>query len=119
MRNLRNKVNLIGYLGMDPKVTELAGDRKMVKFTLATNDIYRNAQGEKVVDTQWHNIITWGNNAAFAGKYLKKGMEVAVEGRLTHREYEDKKGEKRFFTEVVVDNILILHGNRQQTTAEA
>ncbi len=119
MRNLRNKVNLIGHLGVDPKVTDMPGGRKMAKFTLATNDIYRNAQGEKVVDTQWHNIVTWGNNAAFAEKYLKKGMEVTVEGRLTHREYEDKKGEKRYFTEVVVDNILILRGNRQQTAVEA
>ena len=119
MRNLRNKVSLIGHLGVDPKVTELPNGRKKVQFTLATNDFYRNAKGEKVVDTQWHNIVTWGSNAEFAGKYLKKGMEVTVEGRLTYREYEDKKGEKRYFTEVVVDNILILRGNRQEAAVEA
>ncbi len=119
MNNLRNRVNLIGNLGIDPKVTELDGGRKKARFTMATNDVYRNAQGEKVVDTQWHNIVAWGNNAVFAEKYLQKGMEVTVEGRLTYREYEDKKGERRFITEVVVDRMLILKGNKQQTAVEA
>ena len=119
MNNLRNRVNLIGNLGIDPKVTELDGGRKRVRFTLATNDFYRNTDGEKVVDTQWHNIVAWGNNAVFAEKYLKKGMEVTVEGRLTYREYEDKKGERRFMTEVVVDRMLILKGNREKTAVEA
>ncbi len=119
MKTLRNKVSLIGNLGMDPKVTELDGGRKRVRFTLATNDTYRNGKGEKIVDTQWHNIVAWGNNAVFAEKYLQKGMEVTLDGRLTYRDYEDKNGEKRYITEVIVDNILILHGNRQQTAVEA
>ena len=118
MKTLRNKVSLVGNLGMDPKVTELEGGRKRVRFTLATNDTYRNAQGEKIVDTQWHNIVAWSNNAVFAEKYLKKGMEVMVDGRLTYRNYEEK-GEKRYITEVVTDSILILKGNRQQTAVEA
>ncbi|NOS57550.1 MAG: single-stranded DNA-binding protein, partial [Cyclobacteriaceae bacterium] len=84
------------------------GEKKKAAFTLATNDSYKNAKGEKVEDTQWHNIVIWGKLAGVAEKYLKKGAEVCVEGKLTHREYEAASGEKRFITEVNVNDLLLL-----------
>lgn len=111
MTSLKNKVQLIGYLGMDPEVRDLQDGKKVARFSLATSENYRNGGGEKVTDTQWHNIIAWGNNAKFAEQYLKKGQEVAVEGRLSHRTYNDKDGMKRYFTEVVVSQIQMLRSN--------
>jgi single-strand DNA-binding protein len=108
MKNLRNKVQLIGHLGGNPEVKNLEGGKTLAKFSVATNDTYKNAKGEKVEDTQWHNVITWGKTAEIAEKYLKKGSEVAVEGKLTSRSYEDKEGQKKYITEVVVNEILML-----------
>jgi single-strand DNA-binding protein len=108
MNNLRNSVRLIGNLGMDPEVKDLANDKKLAKFSLATTESYKNDNGEKVSDTQWHNLIAWGNQAAVAEKYLKKGSEVAIEGKLTSRSYSDKDGVKKYVTEIVVHEILML-----------
>jgi len=108
MKTLKNSVNLIGNLGMDPEVREIGNGRKLAKFSMATSESYRNSNGEKVTDTQWHNLIAWGSQAVFAEKYLKKGQSVAVEGKLVHRTYEDKAGNKRFITEVVVNEMQIL-----------
>lgn len=108
MNALKNKVQLIGNLGMSPEVKELNGGKKLVKFSIATNETYRNAAGERVKETQWHNVITWGKTAEFADKYLEKGFEVAVEGKLLNRSYTDKEGNKRYSSEVEVNEILIL-----------
>lgn len=104
MRNLKNKVQLIGNLGMDPEIKKLENGSSLAKFSLATSDSYKNKNGEKVEETQWHNIVAWGPKAQFAEKYLKKGQQVAVEGKLTHRTYEDQEGKKQYFTEVVVSD---------------
>ncbi len=109
MKSLRNSVHLIGNLGMDPKVIEANG-KKLAKFSLATSDTYKNQNGEKVTETQWHNLIIWGKLADVAGKYLKKGNQIAVEGKLTNREYEDKEGHRKFFTEIVVNDMVMLGG---------
>ena len=114
MNNLKNRVNLIGNLGMDPQVREIGNGRKVARFTIATSETYRNSKGDKVTETQWHNIVAWGSQATFAERYLEKGQQVAVEGKLTHREYKDTKGEKRYITEVVVNEILILKYRDQQ-----
>ena len=119
MNNLRNRVNLIGNIGIDPQVREVQGGKKMARFTLATKDTYRNNDGEKVTETQWHNIITWGAKAVFAEKYLRAGQEVAIEGKLNHREYTDEKGDRRFYTEVVANDMLILRSReRRPETAD-
>ena len=117
MNNLKNRVNLIGNLGMNPQVREIGNGRKVARFTLATSESYRNSKGDKVTETQWHNIVAWGNQASFAERYMEKGQQVAVEGKLTHREYKDGKGEKRYITEVVVNEILILKYRDQQQSA--
>jgi len=108
MSTLRNKVQLIGNLGNSPEIITLDSGKKLAKFSIATNESYKNSQGEKVTDTQWHNIIAWNKTADIIEKYLEKGSEVAVEGKLTSRSYETKEGEKRYVTEVVVNELLML-----------
>lgn len=108
MNNLRNRVQLIGNLGMDPEMKKLDSGRMLAKLSLATSDSYKNSEGEKVTDTQWHNLVAWGKTAEIAEKYLKKGNRVAVEGKLVSRSYEDKEGIKRYITEVVVSEFLML-----------
>lgn len=108
MNTLRNKVQLIGNLGNDPEIISLENGKKIAKFSIATNDTYRNAQGEKVVDTQWHNVVAWNKTAEIIEKYVEKGKEIAVEGRLTNRSYETKEGEKRYITEIVCNELLLL-----------
>ncbi|MBT8305163.1 MAG: single-stranded DNA-binding protein [Bacteroidia bacterium] len=110
MNALKNKVQLIGNLGKDPEIINLESGKTLAKFTVATNENYKNAQGEKVTDTQWHNVIAWGKTAEIVEKYLTKGKEVAVEGKLTSRSYETKEGDKRYITEVVCNELLMLGG---------
>lgn len=107
MNNVKNSVRLIGHLGQDPELKE-TGKNKLVKFSLATNDTYKNEAGEKVEETQWHNLIAWGKQAEVAKQYLKKGSEIAIEGKLTTRTYDDKDGIKRYFTEIVVRDFSFL-----------
>jgi single-strand DNA-binding protein len=108
MNTLRNKVQLIGNLGQEPEIVNLEPGKKLAKFSLATNETYKNAKGEKVVDTQWHNIVAWGKTADIIEKYVSKGKEIAIEGKLTSRSYEAKDGNKRYVTEVVCSELLML-----------
>ena len=108
MSTLRNKVQLIGNAGNDPEIITTESGKKLAKLTIATNEHYKNDKGEKITDTQWHNVVAWGNTAEIFEKYITKGKEVAVEGKLTHRSYDDKNGDKRYFTEVVVGEILLI-----------
>ncbi len=108
MYALKNKVQLIGNLGNNPEVKTLDGGKKIAKFSVATNETYRNAKGEKVVETQWHNLIAWGKVAEIAEKFLQKGSEVALEGKLISRSYIDKDGNKKYVTEVQVNELLLL-----------
>ncbi len=108
MNTLRNKVQLIGNLGNDPEIINLESGKTLAKFSIATNESYKNAQGEKVTDTQWHNIVAWGKTAEIIEKFVTKGKEVAIEGKLTTRTWEDKDGMKRYTTEVVCNELLML-----------
>ena len=108
MNTLRNRVQLIGHLGMNPELKTLESGRKLAKFSLATNDSYTNSNGEKVEETEWHNIIAWNKTAELAESFLEKGKEVAIEGKLTTRSWDDDKGQKRYITEVVCNEILFL-----------
>ena len=112
MSTLRNKVQLIGNIGNTPEIITLDNGKKLAKFSLATNETYKNASGEKVTNTDWHNIVAWNNTAEIIEKYLEKGREVAIEGKLTSRSYDDKDGNKRHITEVVVSELLML-GHKQ------
>jgi single-strand DNA-binding protein len=108
MSAIKNKVQLIGNLGNDPEIINLESGKRLAKFTIATNESYKNNKGEKVTDTQWHNVIAWGKTAEIIEKYVTKGKEVAIEGKLTSRSYETKDGEKRYITEVVCNELLML-----------
>ena len=108
MSTLRNKVQLIGNVGNEPEITNLESGKKVAKFSIATNESYKDSNGEKVTNTQWHNIVAWGKIAEIVEKYVGKGKEVALEGKLTSHSYETKEGEKRYVTEVVIDEILLL-----------
>lgn len=108
MSNLRNKVQLIGNLGNAPEMVNFESGKKLARFSIAINEKYTNAQGEKVEDTQWINIVAWGKTAEIAEKFLAKGKEIAVSGKLNNRSYETPNGEKRYITEVVANEILLL-----------
>lgn len=108
MYALKNKVQLIGNLGSNPEIKTTEGGKKLARFSIATNEVYRNAKGDKVTETQWHNLIAWGKVAEIAEKYLSKGSEVAIEGKLVNRNYNDKDGNKKYVTEIQVNEVLML-----------
>jgi single-strand DNA-binding protein len=108
MANLRNRVQLIGNLGIDPEIVKFENGRKLTRFSLATTDVYYDNNGEKKEDTQWHNVVGWGNLAEISEKYLKKGSGIAVDGKIVYRSYENKDGQKRYTTEIVMDELFML-----------
>ncbi len=108
MKNLSNRVQLIGMLGRDPELKEFDSGKQKINFTMATNEYYKNDKGDKVETTHWHRVIAWGNTAKYANQYLKKGNRVMIEGKLTSRTYDDKDGVTRNITEVVANDILNL-----------
>ena len=108
MYALKNKVQLIGNLGNAPEVKTLESGKKMARFSVATSESYRNAKGEKVTDTQWHSLVAWGKVAEIVEKFLTKGKEVAIEGKLINRSYNDKEGNKKYITEIQVNELLML-----------
>lgn len=112
MYALKNKVQLIGNLGNAPEVKTTESGKKLVRFSVATKETYRNAKGEKVTETTWHNLVAWGKVAEIAEKYLTKGKEVAIEGKLINRSYTDKEGTKKYITEVEVNELLMFGGEK-------
>ena len=108
MNALRNKVQLIGRLGQDPEIMTFDDGNKMAKFSIATDDSYKDKNGEKVERTYWHNVIVRGGLVNIVENYVVKGKEIAIEGKLTNRSYEDKDGNKRYTTEVLCNELLLL-----------
>lgn len=105
---MRNKVQLIGNAGNDPVIKSFEGGKKLANLTIATHDTYKNDKGEKVEQTEWHNVVAWGKTAEIIEKFVTKGKQIAVDGKLTHRSYDDKNGDKRYITEVVINEIVLL-----------
>jgi len=108
MSTLKNKVQLIGNVGNAPEIKALDSGKKVANFSMATNEFYKNSKGEKEQNTEWHNIVAWGKLAEIVENFVGKGKEVAIEGKLTSKSYETKEGEKRYVTEVVASEILLL-----------
>jgi single-strand DNA-binding protein len=108
MYTLKNRIQLIGHLGQAPEVKTFDSGKKKANFNLATNETYKNEQGVKVTETQWHRVVAWGKIAGIVEKYLTKGKEVAVEGKLVHRNYNDKDGVKKYVSEIEVSELLML-----------
>ena len=105
-----NKVILLGNLGKDPEVRAIDNGRKVARFTLATTESYRNQQGERVDQTEWHNVVFWGPVTDVIEKYLKKGNQVYIEGKISNRSYDDKDGVKKYITEIVGQNLTLVGG---------
>ncbi len=108
MNTIVNKVQLIGHLGMDPEVRTINEGRKMAKFSLATNENYKDAAGKMVENTQWHNLIAWGKTAELVEQLCAKGKQVAVEGKLVNNSYTDKDGNKRYSTDIHINEFKLL-----------
>ncbi|MGO4817257.1 single-stranded DNA-binding protein [Flavobacterium sp. W22_SRS_FP1] len=108
MNAMKNRVQLIGHVGNDPEIKTFEGGKVLANLTIATNDSYKNDKGEKVEQTEWHKVVAWGKTAEIIEKFVTKGKEIAIDGKLTHRSYEDKNGEKRYVTEVVANEVLLL-----------
>ncbi|TPG36361.1 single-stranded DNA-binding protein [Flavobacterium pectinovorum] len=108
MNGMKNRVQLIGNVGNDPEIKTLENGSKLAHLNIATTERYKNDKGEKVEQTEWHRVTAWGKTAEIIEKYVEKGKEVGIEGKLIHRSYDDKNGEKRYITEVVVSEILLL-----------
>jgi single-strand DNA-binding protein len=114
MYALKNKVQLIGNLGGKPDIKDMERGKKLAQFSLATSESYRNAKGEKVTETQWHRVVAWGKVAEIAEKFLDKGKEVAIEGKLVNRSYTGKDGSKKYINEVQVSELLLLGAKAAQ-----
>ncbi|WP_010249413.1 single-stranded DNA-binding protein [Myroides injenensis] len=108
MSSLKNRVQLIGRVGQDPEVKRFDGGSVKATLSIAINDVYYNDKNERVESTQWHNLVLWGKTAEIAEKFVTKGKEIAVEGKLNNRSFEDKEGNKRYVTEIIVSEILLL-----------
>lgn len=108
MNALKNKVQLIGNLGNAPEIKNTDNGKKLARFSIATDETFHNAKGEKVTETTWHNLVAWGKLADIAEKYLHKGTEIVIEGKLINRSYNDKEGNKKHISEVQVNEMLML-----------
>ncbi|PKQ44460.1 single-stranded DNA-binding protein [Confluentibacter flavum] len=108
MSTLKNNVQLVGNVGQEPTITILESGKKVARLSLATNESYKDSKGDKQTNTDWHNLVAWGKTADIIEKYVTKGKELAINGKLTSRSYEDKEGVKRYVTEVVVGELLLL-----------
>lgn len=113
MNNLRNSVRLTGRLGNDPEFRTFESGKQNATFSMATSETYYNKDGEKVTNTEWHNIVVWGDLAELVSKYLKKGIEVSIEGKLTKRSFE-REGETKYVTEIMMREFLS-HGEKPRT----
>ena len=118
MSNFRNHVQLIGNVGEDPKITLLDGGRKVARFPMATNEYYTNNQGEKIQNTDWHQVVAWGKTADILEKYTTKGSEIGVQGKIKTRSYTTEDGNQRYVTEIVADEVLLLGSKAAQETSE-
>ncbi|WP_298395562.1 single-stranded DNA-binding protein [Flavobacterium sp.] len=105
---MRNKVQLIGNVGQEPEIKTFEGGKKVANLTIATNEVYYKENGDKVENTEWHRVSAWGKTADIIEKYVTKGKEIAIEGKLTHRSYDDKDGNKRYITEVMVNELVLM-----------
>ncbi|PCJ91301.1 MAG: single-stranded DNA-binding protein [Flavobacteriaceae bacterium] len=108
MSTIKNHVQLIGNVGQEPTITNLESGKKVARFSLATNEHYKNGKGEKQTDTNWHTVVAWGKTAEIIEKFVTKGKEVGITGKLKTRSYTTNDGNERYVTEVEATEILLL-----------
>lgn len=119
MNQLRNSVQLIGFLGNNPETRTFNDNKSVTRFTMATNESYRNEKGERITTTQWHNCVVWGKLGQTLQQMLSKGRQVAIQGKLTYREYKGEDGQSRRLTEIVVENFLAIESRQAKAKEEA
>jgi len=107
MSTLRNSVRLIGRVGNNPEIKNFDEGKKVASFTLATNEVYYNDKNEKIENTQWHSLVAWGKTAEIIEKFVEKGKEIAIEGKLNYRNYDDKDGIKRYVSEIIINEVVL------------
>lgn len=117
MKQIKNRVVLIGRVGQTPEIKSFGSGRRRAQFSLAVSEVYYDDKGEKVENTQWHRIAAWGKTVSFIEKFVNKGIELAVDGKLSNRSYEDSQGNKRYITEVMVSEILLLGERRKENAS--
>ena len=105
---MKNSVQLIGHVGQEPEIKNLESGKKLANINIATNEVYYRENGDKVEQTQWHRVTAWGNTADIIERFVTKGKEIAIEGKLSHRSYDDKDGNKRYITEVMVNELVLM-----------
>lgn len=108
MSSIKNHVQLIGNVGQDPTITNLESGKKVARFSLATNETYRDKEGKKQTDTNWHTVVAWGKTAEIIEKYANKGKELGIVGKLKTRSYTTDDGNERYVTEVEASEVLLL-----------
>lgn len=106
---MRNKVQLIGHVGQEPEIKNFDGGKKLANLSIATHEVYYKENGEKAEKTEWHRVSAWGKTAEIIEKFVTKGKEIAIEGKLTHRSYDDKDGNKRYVTEVIINELVLMN----------
>jgi single-strand DNA-binding protein len=119
MNALRNKVQLIGHLGSKIELKTLESGKIVGNVSIATNESYKNQKGEKITETTWHRLVIWGKNAELIEKYTDKGSEIAIEGKISNRDYSDKDGVKRYISEIVVNEFLLMGSSERKEKMEA
>lgn len=110
MSTIKNHVQLIGNVGQEPTITNLESGKKVARLSLATNENYKNGNGEKQTETNWHTVVAWGKTADIIEKFVDKGKEIGIVGKLKTRSYETKEGDQRYITEILANQILLLNG---------
>ena len=105
---MKNLVQLIGHVGQEPEIKNLEGGKKLANISIATNEVYYRENGDKVEKTEWHRVTAWGKTAEIIERFVTKGKEIAIGGKLAHRSYDDKEGNKKYVTEIVANEILLL-----------
>lgn len=114
MTTLRNRVQLVGNLGMNPEIVKFENGKKIAKFSLATNETFSTGNGQTKTETQWHNIVAWGKQAEIAEEHLQKGKQIAIEGKLAYRKYEDKNKVTKYVTEIILNSYVVYPGSKNK-----
>jgi single-strand DNA-binding protein len=111
-----NKVILLGKLGKDPEVRTISSGKKVANFSLATNETRKDKNGDKITETEWHNIVVWGTAAETVEKYLKKGSQIFIEGKIKYKSYDDKDGNKKYITEIQSEKFQFVGGKKENSS---
>lgn len=111
--NIRNQVQLIGHVGNEPEIRELSNNKSLAKFSIATRHSYKDNNGNWINKTDWHQVVAWGASARSVEKSIEKGTEIALQGKLATRQWEDKNGETRYTTEVILSEFTLVGGKKE------